>query len=481
MRKIKHLFSFMILAALLFSCSSKKEQPQVLFAVSLPPGMTDSEKLQAGIDSCIKNGIPVFDVGWGKYNLNKGLVAAKWDSVNKKYVPFTLKIKGYAQMWDVNAHSVFTASFKDAPILAIHLGKGCSVEGINFQGAYRTPANVSTDSAFFRSNIATYGDTTCRDKPYSPYCAIAIDPFSPTVPADSGYPSLRHMYRGIGSGGSTGYKISNCTFNNVTIGLMLSPSGMMANCELMSVEDIRIYNTKIGICGSQAQEKSNIYYNINCWGRTHTLFNWGGYGTGTPGLTYIDKVQVAGGVVRLVNRVSGGYFPLIMTRVFTEMLGQIGQWQSGVGDKLSDATIGFAPVDVTKCYPEKGHIYGQGNGKIGFTIENSNLRYYGKYTTPILLNGAYMQASNNISYVPPMWGYKGLDVNPGYTMVGLGYTDSMKLPGKYTPGTFVTYNTAGSWIWEGMGQIGPDSSTIIYSSPNIKKGINYGIMKYVKS
>jgi hypothetical protein len=260
------------------------------------------------------------------------------------------------------------------------------------------------------------------------------------------------------------------------MGLVFSPNGQTANCENMTVEYVRVYNTKAFFVGCQAQEKLNSFTNIYCWGRTHTMFQWGGYGNGTPGQYYIRHIGIAGGVVKLLNRISGGYYSLIIDDVNAEMLGSIGQWQSNVGDKLMNATIGFAPLEATGAFPAFGHVYGQQNAT-GILFDNCNIRYYGKPNLPILLNGNYPQI-NCIFPKPPMWGYKSTDSKPGYWTDMLGFTDSIKISKKLAPGTIVAYCNPSSWIWDGLGIAGADS-TVQNVSPNIVKGKNEGVRKKV--
>jgi len=229
----------------------------------------DTKAIQAAIDSAIK----VNGTVWmpDKYLTTFPLIACKWDSVNNKYVTYTIRIIGRSRMWDVGGISQITYTGKDGFALGIHLGKGCVIEGLNIQGKYVSP--VMTTQQFFQSTYQAYGDSTVSNKQYAPHAGLVIDPFRDTIPPDGGYTALKKYYRGKGgTGGSTGFTINNITFNNLNLGLIFSPNGQTANCELMNVYDIRIYNTRGGIVGCQAQEKSMKLSNINCWGRTHTLF-----------------------------------------------------------------------------------------------------------------------------------------------------------------------------------------------------------------
>lgn len=448
----------------------------LLFPVFCFGQNADWKEPQAKVDIAVMtNGIVNID---RNYTYDLPIVAAKWDSVNNKYQPFTIQIVGRSTFWDVGNISQLTYTGKDGFALGIHLGKGCVIKGINIRGTYKSP-NI-TQAAFFQSSFKSYGDTTCRDSRYSPHAGIVIDPFRDVPPPDGGYPGLQKYYRGKGgNGGSTGFYMRDLTFDNLTMGLVFSPNGQTANCENMTVEYVRIYNTKAGFVGCQAQEKSNSLYAVFCWGRTHTLFQWGGYGNGTPGSYTINRVQIAGGVVKLLNRVSGGYFPLTINDVFAESLGSIGQWQSSVGDKLSNSIIGFAPPDIAGSFPASGHVYGQGWAG-GITFDNCVIRYYGKPYLPILFNGEYN--TSNCTIDRPIWGYKGRgQTKPGFAIDLIsGDSGIYKLKNKLTPGSSIVYMNYQSWIFEGLGFVSSDSTTIIYLSPNVMTNIPHGMGVYRK-
>lgn len=440
----------------------------------------DYPALQAAIDSAVAvNGTVYLP---GKYRIGKPLVAAKWNG--KEYVPFTIRIIGNATMWDVNANSVITASFKDGPALAIHRGKGVIVSGLNLQGAYRTPK--MTEEEFYNTSFEKYGDPTCRDSRYSPYAGIVIDPFRDVLPPDGGYPTLRKYYRGsAGQGGSTGIRINDCTINNFTVGIITSPNGHTANAELMTYENIRFYNNKVCIAGCQAQEKSNRIINIGAWGRTHTFLSFGDYGNGTPGFYSVDGVNIAGGVVRFINRTSGGYFPIYINNVFAESLGSIGNWQSLVGDRLSNSMFDFAYPENTGSFPDAVLKGG------GITITNCNFRYYGKQDFPVFFNGDFI-LHDCVSYLPVIHGKLSKDAKPGYEYEYLPQQpvkmNNNKLRIKIgkaavKTGSTILFMNVGSWHYLGYGiveQVDGEEATLKYFSKSILPGVTYGIGLYVK-
>ncbi|MBZ5858023.1 glycoside hydrolase family 55 protein [Flavihumibacter profundi] len=459
--------------------SSAQIDPKVFGAVG--DGKADDYKpIQAAIDSAISVSGTVYLPG--KYRISRSLIAAKW--TGKEYVPFTIKIIGNATMWDTNNNSVITATFKDAPALGIHRGKGIIVSGLNFQGAYRTPK--MSDSAFYNSDFKTYGDPTCRDAQYSPYAAIVIDPFRDKLPPDGGYPPLKEYYRGSASqGGSTGIRIEDCTINNFTIGIIASPNGQTANAELMTYENIRFYNNKVCIAGCQAQEKSNRIINVGAWGRTHTFLSFGDYGNGTPGFYTVDGVNIAGGVVQFLNRTSGGYFPLFVTHVFAESIGRIGNWQSLVGDQLSNSLFDFAYPENTGIYPD-AHLTGY-----GVTLTNCNFRYYGRQDIPIFFNGEYI-IHDCVTYMPIVFGLKSKVDKPGYNFEYLP-PQALKITGNKSvikckgsgvkPGDAIFFMHYASWQYIGMARVDDvkdDNITIKFISNSVKPDVTYGIGLYVK-
>jgi len=303
----------------------------------------DWAELQGKIDSAVKTGLPV-QVN-RNYTIDQPLVIAAWNG--KDYGTASIKMIGNAMMWDNMNRSVIRATFKDAPILAIHKNKGTVISGITFIGP-------GVDG---------------RDSRYSPAACIAIDPFCYKLPPDGGYPSLKEWYRGSTSvGGSTGIRIEDCTVKDMLIGIIISPNGYTRNAEMLTFQNIRFGNAKYGFAGCQDQEKMNRIINVGAWEKCETLFVFGLYGYGKPGHYSIDGVNVAGGVRSLIYRHSGGYFPLYMTNVYAESIDSIGTWTTSVGDVLSNATIGLNQYSVTD-----NQLFGW-----GLTIEKSNIRYYGQ-------------------------------------------------------------------------------------------------------
>ncbi len=333
----------------------------------------NSPFIQRAIDSAIRSGKSVY-IPKGRFRVAKPLVVARWGTV--AYWQVFIKIYGESTMWDRNNMSVLEATFGDAPLLSIQLGKGCIIQGVNFIGKWKAPGSP------YMRDFDTYKDPATRDETYSPYCAIAIDPFCYQLPPDGGYPPLKSYYRGEPQrSGSTGIIVKDCAFRGFTVGAITSPNGFTQNAELITFENIQIQDCKVGFAGCQDQEKMNRIINVGAWGTTHTVFAFNKYGASTPGNWIIDGVNVAGDVYQILHRVSSGYFPLFMTHIYAESVFQFGTWQSYVGDALSNFVLDFSYPEEHGALPI-AHFQGG-----GVTLNNGVIRTYGTDNPVVFMGG----------------------------------------------------------------------------------------------
>lgn len=424
----------------------------LLFPFTLSAQNADWVELQGKIDSARTSPTGIVTVA-RNYTIDKPLIVANW--TGKDYSFVNLTIQGYATMWDNNGRSLIRATFDNAPIISIHKGKGVIVRGVNFQGP-----------------------RVGRDSRYSPQAAIAVDPFRYDLPPDGGYPTLQEWYRGPKSvSGSTGIRVEDCTFNNVTVGFITSPNGFTLNAELISLTNIRSYNVKHVIVGCQAQEKMNRVTNLGAWGPSETVFRFNSYGQGHPGNWIIDGVNIAGSVKQLIHRASNGFFPMFMSNVFAENIESIGYWQTTVGDALSFASINFKSPAKIGYYPD-AHLETNGQGP---TISNSNIRYYGG-DIPILFKGAKIQSEiNNTGGM--INATKDLSEN---TVKQIGRVYGAVLDGRSMSvlgsgvviGQTVILMDLGNWVFCGMAEVDSLYSggyRLKYVSNSVKQGGNYRI------
>ena len=452
----------------------------------------DYPAIQRALDSAAKFSGRVY-LPPGKYRISKPLMIHRW--TGKAYAAVTVKFYGDDNMWSSGTMiAVIKPDFKDGFALGVQLGKGVIVEGISFQGQYTPPA-ISQDS-MYGMKLEAYGDFSVRRDRYSPYAAVVVDPFSGNVPPGGGYPSMKEWYRGPQTrSGSTGCRFQDLTFWGFDVGAVTSPNGHTQNAELITFENIRVTNCRIGFGTSQAQEKMNRIINVGAWGVTHTLFASPMFGFGQPGHWVIDGVNVAGQVANLVHRASNSFFPLHIYNVFAESLGSIGYWQSGTGDALHNSSINFVYPDQAKAF------HSAFSQLIGITFNNCQIRYYGQLTTPIVFGegSADLTFVNTVFYVPPVWGrLPGLkdSVDMGdYTLYRAGFSPQYKkdgnqvqarVPMKRFPGMKagdpVVIVNSSNWKIVGaarVGQVTKDSWTVEYLSAHLdqKMPVNFFIYK----
>lgn len=439
----------------------------ILFPFILSAQNADYLFLQGRIDSAIKYNAELDLRGLKRfYTIDRPLIAA--DFKNGEYRQIYFRMVGSGSMWDNGNSTTIMATFNDAPVFSIQKGKGVIIQGITF-----------------------LGPGIGRDSRYSPQAAICIDPFSGTLPPDSGYPTLREWYRGSQSrGGSTGCRFEDCTTGNTTVGIIVSPNGFTQNGEILTFENIRLGKHKYGIAGCQAQEKMNRVINVGAWSDMECLFQFNTYGAQQPGNWVVDGVNVAGTVKKLISRYSGGWGPMYISNVFAENIITIGEWYTNSGDVLNNAFINFKYKDQTGYFPEYQLK------APGLTITNSNIRYYGETKQPVMLTGVKDGGGNSL-YVQPVTDTYGWETGKKFriTQPFLRSTDSVKdckVVVKYAypntidsvqVGDFVLFMNIQDQSYQGQGQVTAKdsvSATVKFISPSIKTLSNYRVGVYKK-
>lgn len=467
--------------------------------VKLPPfnavgngAADDYIPIQKAIDSAVKTRGTVY-IPAGRYKISQTLIVANWSPASNAYAQAFVKIIGDDMMHSTGV-TLIQPTFKDAPALALHLNKGSLVQGLFFDGKYRTPA-ITVDS-LYRTDIDSYGDTSCRDSRYSPYTAIAIDPFRGILPPDGGYPTLQQWYRGPDVvSGSTGIRVEDCTFRNFTIGAILSPNGKTLNNELITFENIRVNDCKFAFVGCQAQEKLNRLINWEIWGSVRCAFVWAKYGQGQPGHYVIDGVNIAGRVVQLIHRPSQGFFPIFLNNIFAESLGKIGYWNTTMNDAINNSTLNFYYYRYLKAWPDN-HF--EGNGVM---FNNVHMRYYVYPEVPILMKGKEIKYFNSEGHfrAKHIKGQRYYHTDPdyqnGYEITRTAYgkfnfeyengAKKLTLTQRLAPvkvGDIMVFYQGSNLDFYGMGEVETvtDSSyTITYCSPGLNNSItlNVGVYK----
>ncbi|HCL84908.1 MAG TPA: hypothetical protein DIC22_13090 [Chitinophagaceae bacterium] len=341
------------------------------------PVITDfSPIFQAAIDSCIRNNIPEYDLPAGYFPCKEPLILSNWGKAY--YRPFSLILKGYSTFAGADGSGTILdfSSMKNGFGIGIQGGKGVEIIGLKliggwnykFPGAYR----------FYNTPLSSFTDSICRDTRYSPYFAIVIDPFGPSVPSDGGYPGLSAYYRGSNNG-STGTYIADCYMRNWVGGIITSPNGHTANADLTIIDRIQLGNMKIGIAGCQDQEKMNHVSNVMAWGVIHTIFATNIYGAGSVGNWDLDHFNIAGYTNEIIYNNQGGYFPTYLSYFYAESIARFGTMYSTNGSTVTNSTLNFAG------YREAGTYTDDMINGYGVTFVGDQLRIYGQFT-PVTIN-----------------------------------------------------------------------------------------------
>jgi hypothetical protein len=336
------------------------------------PGSDWSPYFQHQIDSCIADNISILYIPQGRYLCLEPLILSNWSAAQGYYAAFSLIVQGTSTFAGADGSGTildFTQMTSGFGI-GIQAGKGVEIHGIKLIGAFAPP--LVNAYQFYNSTLQNFTDGKCRDSRFSPYAAISIDPFGPSIPTDSGYAGFGSFYRGS-TNGSTGTVIEDCYLTNWIIGIITSPNGQTKNAELTIADKIQFGNMKICVAGCQDQEKMNRVSNVMCWGVVHTCFVLGLYGAGSIGNWNLDHWNIAGYTNEIIYDNESGYYPSYLDHIYAESLGRLGTWYSINGSTLSNSSINFAGYQEAGSYTE-GMISGY-----GVTFSGCQLRIYGQY------------------------------------------------------------------------------------------------------
>jgi hypothetical protein len=340
--------------------------------------------IQQSLNTCISNSLKVIYFPEETYTADSPILGTNWNG--SSYAQWTVRFEGEESFWNGTAGgSVINFGYRNCFGIGIQGGKGVEIKQLRLNGLFTPPFTIATPNTFFTCAFSAFTDGVSRDTQYSPNCAICIDPFGPSVPSDGGYPGFNasapvNYYRG-GSGGSTGTIVEDCIMVGWVLGIITSPNGQTANAELCNFQKIQFDNMKACIVGCQAQEKLNVVKYAACWSNSHTFYHQGDYGIAEGGNWYLDEINIAGALNTFINRNSGGFFPMHVSKVYCESVGTVGTWTSGVGDSLDKSIFNFVTLDVFPQYPANTYFT-----SAGVTIKNSTFRMYGS-GLPLSFNG----------------------------------------------------------------------------------------------
>jgi hypothetical protein len=256
----------------------------------------------------------------------------------------SIHIKGDGNVWSNRTLLTYTGNYY---ALGIQYGKGVVVEGIAIKGNYIAPAN----------NGVNYYNTDFPVKGY--HAGIMID-----------YDGSRN------TGGSTGIQIKNCWVDGFDVCYDISPNGVTFNADIITLQDIRVGNCRIGVRSGQAQEKGNEINNIVAWDNCQVLIQIGKSGKYQAGQYIVRNGNVAGNVVQLFDVSLSGWNGFAVDGLYAESIARVGTIYAWTSSHM-------IPVSLDKLYISFA-LKSQAGEQVLLTsnsprvkISNSNLWYYG--------------------------------------------------------------------------------------------------------
>ncbi len=387
------------------------------YVVPPPLGLADySPYFQHQIDSCAGYGISVLYLPAGNFPMKEPLILSR--IVNHTYTFFMLQLIGAGTAGEADGWGTilnWTQSPNTAFGIGIQCGKGVIIRGIKIWGAFNASQANAYD--FYNSSFATYTDGVCRDKSYSPYSGIVIDPFGPSIPSDGGFPgtdakgdSLSTYYFGARNG-SSGIHITECFITGWVVDIITSPNGLTQNADNLTYDFLQVGNSKTNFAGCQDQEKNNTISHVQSWGQSWMIFSTGLYGSGSIGAWNLSWFSIAGRNHDFIYNNQSGYFQTNASYIYAESLKRLGYWCTTNGSKLTSSIINFAGPDECGSYtPDMLSGY-------GVTLDGCQMRVYGWPMPITIVTGT---GANNFHFInSSMEG--GVPVYPQtYTA---GYTD----------------------------------------------------------
>jgi hypothetical protein len=331
--------------------------------------------LQRAIDCCVLNRYPILRMPAGIYRLNKGVIV--FGGANNVQVSIAIlgDEVGYADaakttQIKLNSNAIFG--------IGIHLGKGCKIAHIQFEGANTLYSYNTLEQIFDPSSTFITGGA--RNNRYSPHSAVVFDPFHYLVLANDRYAGFDAQYDAvISNGGSTDCSVENCSFANFVVSIIISPNSGgqyqatgnvgTQNAECLIFDRLWFSLCKVAVATCQSQSRTNICTNIKIWSAVQTCFDSINYGLGNGDMPIVDNLNIAGGVYQVVlgtNAWGDGKF----THIFAEVIYRIGDVFGGakpvVFDRCNfDFAVGYYPLDGLMRTPNAG-----------VSFNGCTLRYY---------------------------------------------------------------------------------------------------------
>jgi hypothetical protein len=240
-------------------------------------GITDDHgAIQDAIDYALENDITVVTIPQGEY------VTSATIMLGYGYSFATIQLLGMGRGPGEAAEgdmATLKPTFVNRPVVAIQGGRNSGISNISIVGPISIIENsdISALGPVLRADRDNYTPTGAQTYWKAPFCGVAIDPYSGTLPSTS-YP-LVALPSFLGQGSNITYGRSNtstgfvhrCKISHTYIGIM-NQSNSDQNGDFLDFEGTRIDYQAIGVSCGNINARSTNFSHMNFYG-VHTVFD----------------------------------------------------------------------------------------------------------------------------------------------------------------------------------------------------------------
>lgn len=316
----------------------------------------------------------------GKWRIDTSLVAYRVSAGAFQFITVDIEGDGSTNQ-DLAGGIEIIPSFNDKPALIIQFARSCRVKDIVFTGLN----DLQTFSGFGGTNYSALLDNdnfvsgSCRDNRYSPYCAIAIDPFHNSVAAVNQYPGLSAYYAYTGgNGGSSRIELWNIHARRFVVNYMITSAPTVQQGDAVYFYNCQGFYCKTNIAVGQSQSRVVTLFGGD-FGWSKFFINGTEYGQQTGPMPNIFGTEVISTKYLFSNPANFGCAAIQgLYCESTHSMGWLGQGASSTAEPLSfdGCSINFTT--------------GTGLLRPDFHIINTN---------PVIFNGCFFKTNEYVMSV----------------------------------------------------------------------------------
>jgi len=339
-----------------------------------PTGVADSAPaIQAAIDYAVNTSKQAVYIPGGTYKIDKTLQLGPGTSFRSVYLYGDGKAyRGNSQFSGTTIYSTFS----NAPMIAVNAGRGTTISGLSLRGLnynWIETKSLGTLNPLLDDLIpANWVDPTLdanANSRYAPYCAIAIDPYSGSIPSPA-YPDNTY-----GKAPSSETNIKDVDMTGFVVGLAIKPSDADGNADFTRLTDCTITCCLYGISVGHTQSRLVGVTNTNIvqvYTALTTRVN--GKQNGRGAFTVINCEF--GNVIKWIDANSSLGGPCTFTGCYGEVVYSIGSYSSGGASS--------EPIVFTGCTFNFGGQIHRGVPKYILDATNTNVVFNGATMTGLM-------------------------------------------------------------------------------------------------